>query len=205
MEKREQKLLTALAMAFAASFATAPAQAGVIVYDGITYSLTASTTGSALTNRFTLTISGINGALDTEKGRYGVQSFAFSNPTHFGTATAPAGFTFESGGMNSGGCDGSGSLYCFAANTNPVGPALLANTTLTYVFDVTLTSGTFADYAPGFKINWEGTKNNYDLVARTLTPTLVGSPAAPEPASLLLFGAGLTGLAAMRYRRRRKA
>ncbi len=69
MDKRKQKLLATLAVVFGASFAVAQARAGILVYDGITYTLTDSTTGSALTNQFTLTISGINGPLDTEKGR----------------------------------------------------------------------------------------------------------------------------------------
>ena len=59
-------------------------------------------------------------------------------------------------------------------------------------FDVTLSSGAFSGYSPDFKINWDGTKNHYDLISETLTPTS-GTP-VPEPGSLLLLGTGLVGL-----------
>ena len=61
--------------------AAVPAQASLIA-DGITYTLTETVLNST-TDQFTLGISGINGASDTEKGRYGVQSFAFNTPTNF--------------------------------------------------------------------------------------------------------------------------
>jgi len=104
------------------------------------------------------------------------------------------------GGLNANGCDGSGSFVCFLGNTTPTGPALTPNSTLTYIFDITLTSGSFSNYDPQFKIDWEGTKNNYDLVGLPLTPT-AGSPSTPEPASLFLLGAGLLGLAGLRRKR----
>src|SRR5260370_39363666 len=109
-----------------------------------------------------------------KKGRSGVEAFAFHPPTNFSTATPPSGFSLELGGLNSKGCDGSGNFFCFKANTTPPStPALAANSSLSLVFDVTISSGSFAGYAPDFKINWVGSQNNYDLVSATLTPVPV--------------------------------
>jgi hypothetical protein len=110
MNRRNIHLATLPAIAAGAMIAAAPVHASTLVADGITYSLTASLL-NATTDQFTLSISGINGATDTEKGRYGVQSFAFNPPTNFASATAPTRFTEQSGGLNSGGCDGSGNFF----------------------------------------------------------------------------------------------
>jgi hypothetical protein len=162
---------------------------------GVTYSLT-ETSLTSTTDQFKLDITGINGASDTEKGRYGVQSFAFNPSTNFVSALAPTGFTYMAGGLDSSGCNGKGSFFCFKANTTPSGPALPAGSSLDYVFTVTTSAaGSFSGYQPGFKINLVGTKNNYDLVSKPITPTAVPLPAA---AWLLL-----SGLAAMARLRRR--
>ena len=175
-----------------------PAQAGLIV-KGVTYSLTELTTRNALTNDFVLTITGINGPNDTEAGRSGIEAMGFGQPSHFASVTAPTGFAYSQSGLGSNGCVGnSGNFFCFAANTTPPGtPALAANTTLSYKFSITLSSGTFAGYDPDFKIDWVGARNNYSLVSQTLAPTN-----APEPAGLALFGTGLLALAAWARRGR---
>ena len=170
---------------------TAGAHASLIAY-GLTYTLSESATANPFTDQFTLNIAGINGPSDTEGGRYGVQSFALNTPSNFASAAAPSGFTELSGGLNANGCNGKGDFYCFMAETTPTGPVLPANTSINYVFNVTLSSGTFSGYSPDFKINWDGTKNHYDLISETLTPTS-GTP-VPEPGSLLLLGTGLVGL-----------
>jgi len=186
----------AIAGAILAYGAASSASASSLTLHGITYDLTASLL-DATDAQFTLVITGINGATDDEGGRYGVDSFAFNKPSNFVSATPPSGFSVLNGGLNSSGCDGSGNFFCFKSNTPVVGPALPANTSLTYIFDVAIASGTFANYLPDFKINWDGTKNNYDLVSLPLDPTFV-----PLPGALMMLApvlvAGLLGMSMRR-------
>ena len=123
------KYLALSTIAVALGVSAAPVRASTLTADGVTYGLTEQVVNST-TNQFTLTITGINGTSDTEKGRFGVQSFAFTLPANFSSAAAPSGFTELAGGLNSGGCSGSGGFFCFAANTTPSG-LLAANSTLT--------------------------------------------------------------------------
>jgi PEP-CTERM motif len=181
------------------ALASAPAQAQLVA-DGVTYTLTEMVVSPTMDD-FTLAITGINGPTDTEMGRSGVQSFAFNDEGTGWTITAPAGFTLMSGGLNSSGCNGSGSkFFCFSANTTPAKtPALAANSSLAYSFAI---SGSgLSSWTPDFKINWIGSKNNYDLVSEAI-PITPGT-SVPEPASLGLLGLGLAGLGLARRRSRK--
>jgi len=201
------KTLGSLAIGAMLLTATTRADAALIV-EGVAYNLYEETTGSALTHKFTLTIDGVNSIADTRDGRSGVGALAFSRPGHYasGLMTTPGtGFTTMSGGLDGSGCNGNGNgLFCFDANPNPLtSPALAANTSLAYVFTVTLSSGNFADYRPDFKIDWIGSVSDYSLVAQALTPIQGSVPPlrqaeVPEPATLALFGMGLAALAAGR-------
>ena len=193
-------LITALATA-AMGFAT-PASAALTV-EGITYDLILnSVTNGGLTGNFTLAISGINVVgTDTRGGRTGIGAFAFNDPA-VGTAvsgTSP-GFTFQTGGLNSNGCNGSGNFFCFN-NTSAVFPSPLPSS-LSLNFAVTSNSvGSWTNYSGDFKIDWAGSQNNYDLVSQIIT----ARPPVPEPATwaLMLLGFGGIGMA-MRRRQNTK-
>ncbi len=196
MNPLNPKFLAATVAAVFACAAGAPARASIIA-DGLTYTLTERAISSTV-DQFTLDITGINGPSDTEHGgRYGVNAFALNQPQGgLATGSAP-GFTYTPGGTSANGCTMVGAFFCFAANTTPSGPPLAANSKLDITFTLTANSaGEFAGYNPGFKIDWAGTNNHYDLVGQTLTPTVV-----PLPAALPLFLSGLAGLGLMRRRR----
>ena len=109
------------ALAVAAFIAATPVQASTLIADGITYSLTATAVNET-TNEFTLLITGINGAADTEMGRSGVNGIAFSLPSHFDKVVmknSPSIFTELDGGLNASGCNGNGNFFCFKAKTTP--------------------------------------------------------------------------------------
>jgi hypothetical protein len=196
MKTPNARFLGFAAMSVAACIASMPAKASLVA-DGITYTLT-ETSLTATMDQFTLGITGINGASDTEGGRYGVQAFAFTQPTNFVLATAPTGFKESLGGLNSSGCNTTGNFYCFTALATPTAPALPADSSLQYVFTVTTSAaGSFSGYVPDLKINWVGTNNNYDLVSQPITPTAV-----PLPAAAWLLLSGIAGMGAMARRRR---
>jgi hypothetical protein len=194
-------LLAALATAaIGLASMPAPASADTLVADGITYDLTLnSITDGGLTGNFTLGISGINTASDTEGGRTNINAFAFNDPA-VGTIVSgtSSGFTFLTGGLNSTGCDGSGNFFCFANSGYDPGSPLPSSLSLT--FSVTSnTTGSFANYTPDFKIDWLGSQNNYDLVSLPI-PVNNG---VPEPATWAMMLLGFTGIG-MAIRRSRK-
>jgi hypothetical protein len=163
--------------------------------------LTETATANPDVEVYTLMISGINGAADTEGGRSGVNAIAFNLPANFLSATMvtpPSGFSFVLGGLNSNGCDGSGNFFCFDNTAIPPTPttAFAANSSLTFVMDVT-TSQAFVLNTPAFKIDWVGTQNNYDLVSKPLAPEGSGPPPppppVPEPGTLAMLGTALLG------------
>jgi hypothetical protein len=103
------------------------------------------------------------------------------------------------GGLNAAGCDGSGNFFCFAnSGYNPGSPI---PSSLSLMFSVTSdTAGSWANYAtPDFKIDWVGSKKNYDLVSLAI-PVNNG---VPEPATWAMMLVGFGGIG-MAMRRRRK-
>jgi hypothetical protein len=67
MVRTDSRFLGFAAVSVAASIASMPAKASLVAF-GVTYSLT-ETSLSSTTDQFTLDITGINGATDTETGR----------------------------------------------------------------------------------------------------------------------------------------
>jgi hypothetical protein len=185
----------------AAGIAAMPAEASLTA-DGVTYTLLEATTANPQVDQLTLNIAGINGPLDTEGGRYGVQSLAFTDPVGFITAAPPGGFTFEPGGLNSNGCNGTGNFFCFNASTTPTGPALAADSGLSFNFTVTATN--LPGWDPDFKIDWVGTQNNYDLVSLPLAPETQQAPEIDPSSATAALTLLAGGLAVIRGRRRKK-
>lgn len=218
------RLMSAAVAAGVSVALSAAAHANTLTAQGVTYSLSGTTISSSMsstTEEFTLDITGINGPLDTVKagtddggnvGRYGVQSFALSEPTGLSSSTvvAPTNFTVSFGGLNSSGCNSSNDkMVCFTNNTTPIGPALASNSELKFVFDLTVASGSFTTWTPTFKINWDGTKNNYNLVSKELDASFLGGGnqvgSTPLPSALPLFASGLAAMGLFGWRRKRKA
>lgn len=195
--------MKALLAAGAVAIAASSASAATLVADGVTYSLTYSVV-NASTWSFTLDISGINGASDTEGGRVGVNAIAFNNAyanTQPTAVTAPSGFTYVAGGLNASGCNGSGNFFCFKANTTPSGSALAADSMLSYSFQISTAPTAFPSvFSPDFKIDWVGSKRNYDLVSQTLTADPVST--VPLPAAGVLLAGALGGLGVMRRKKK---
>lgn len=212
------KAILSLAIALAGFATVHPAYA--LTADGLTYTLTAFKTSNPDVDNFTLTISGINGPSDTEKGRYGVFALAFNQPAGFVSATAVSpGFTLMMGGLSSGssggGCTGSGNFFCFQTTQPIVQTALAANSTLSFDFQVNasgISTWGSANNQDDFKISWDGSKSKnynsssfksgYDHVSQNLAPKAAAAPeidpASASAAITLLAG----GLAALRGRRR---
>jgi len=215
-------------LAAAALAAPSPVRA-TFIDQGLTYTVFDDGSAGALGERYTLQITGINGASDTVKGRFSLAGFAFGEPSGFVSATfvsASAGgaYTEMAGGLSSsgGGCNMTGNFFCFQENT-PLTTALPANTTLDLQFDVKPSLGAL-DVCAGttssdpctdadLKVAWAGTANSatgkfdgYDHLSANVGITGGGGgggggDSVPEPSTLLVFAVGIAGLGFLMRRR----
>lgn len=121
------------------------------------------------------------------------------------------------GGLNAGGCNGTGNFFCFSNDSSITQSPLAANSELTFDFSVdatSLSSRGSSGNPSDFKIAWDGNKSNgygtdnfksgYDLVSENLPPTPAAAPEI-DPASATAAVTFLAGDLALLRGRRRKA
>lgn len=172
---------------------------------GSVYTLTYAPAGMN-TWDITLTIatSGYNG------GGTLLDDVAFKATSQFPTSVtilqAPGGagqWTIMLGGLNAGGCDGSGNGFvCAFANTLADAASVPNGTPYVWEFQIVTTqallTGPFEASIKGRYTDNNGNKVG-DLVSEDIT--LQPAAAIPEPSALLLFGSGLVALGGLARRR----
>jgi hypothetical protein len=116
--------------------------------------------------------------------------------------SAPGGtskWTVINGGIDAGGCDGSGSGFeCASASPTAVGSFDAVGGTLAWVFDVTVPTGGLITSAFGASIKARYVNSSDAKVGDLVSEDITAQPGAPppppppvpEPMSLLLFGSG---------------
>jgi hypothetical protein len=122
---------------------------------------------------------------------------------------APGGWTGQGGGLNAGGCNGSGAFICASANSSlyfALAPnASTATTPYEWTWDVLIPDsfpgGAAAAFASGADVKIHYSDIQGHLVSDNFSFTRVPPPprlTLPEPTTLFLFAGGLMGLAALR-------
>jgi hypothetical protein len=115
------------------------------------------------------------------------------------STTAPGAWTYQAGGSNASGCDGSGAGWFCAQD----GTAALANgSTYSWVFDVFLASGALNTAQLGSSVKIEYDKKGGSNAGISSVDITAQHPSVPEPSALLLFGT-VAGLIGWRCRARR--
>jgi hypothetical protein len=212
---QSSKSLVRVAAAAAALFAlaAAPAQASV-TFQGVVFSTSYTDLGdidsNAATDSMRLTL-GIDATTMTGDwtgadflNAVGVKvSESYTDVSLF---SASAGtWTLQSGGLDAGGCSGTGAGYfCIEGAGN--GVAVPAN--LTFTFDVTAAAGSFSD-EPHVKLQFVDNVCKkgvctYEKIGSLFSQPVPITPSIPEPETyaLMLAGLGVIGTLARRRRAR---
>ena len=172
--KRKMVLIAGIVVLYLGLVGTPASWANSLTFQDVTFDLTVNGGGNLLLNiTNSLNASGNWTGIDA-LGAFAINDFGSASGL---TATGGTSWTTIAGGLNAGGCNGSGSAVCFDAN-----PDL----TLTNDFTLTIarTSGTFDLSAPPHLKVWFQGADQGDGHGDLL------SQAVPVPGTLLLFGLG---------------
>ena len=166
---------------------------------GVTYSLTASMDGAdAGRGQVDVTLTVNTSTADFTSGFLTAVAMQFTGASSVTLESAPGGtgaWTTMAGGLDSGGCNGTGNFVCFKDSaSNP----LAVGGTYTFVFDV---KGGWTCCSSDVKADYNASADN---TGQNLGLTSIGigtTTSTPEPSSLAMLGFGLIGL--IGYGRRR--
>jgi hypothetical protein len=199
---------TAIALALALGTVvagSANAATFISTFQGATF-----TVNTVSSNEFTFDITGVNALSGNWSTATYLGAFAFGNVN--GTSSGvtameivPLGATATTvpGGLNSGGCDGSGAAFtCFDFSPNIAISSAVAGE---LKFDIKAASGAFdfASALPHLKIDWTTSSTTDDAVGDLYSQDIPLRGGVPEPATwgMMIMGAFAMG-AALRQRRR---